>query len=65
MSYAVSAALQEAVFQCLSANAEVQALSGGAIHDAVPSGAVPRTYVALGPEEARIEAAYKRGRHER
>ncbi|WP_170428023.1 DUF3168 domain-containing protein [Ruegeria arenilitoris] len=53
MSYGVSAALQAAVFQKLSDDAEVNALSGGAIYDAVPAGAVPQTYVTLGPEEVR------------
>ncbi|WP_299982705.1 DUF3168 domain-containing protein [uncultured Ruegeria sp.] len=53
MSYGVSAALQAAVFQQLSGDAQVSTLSGGAIYDAVPAGTVPRTYVTLGPEEVR------------
>ncbi|RBW60206.1 DUF3168 domain-containing protein [Ruegeria sp. A3M17] len=53
MSYGVSAALQAAVFQQLSGDTRVNDLSGGAIYDAVPVGAVPQTYVALGPEEVR------------
>ncbi|MBO9444702.1 DUF3168 domain-containing protein [Ruegeria sp. R14_0] len=53
MSYGVSAALQAAVFQLLSDNAQVSALASGAIYDAVPAGAVPQTYVTLGPEEVR------------
>ena len=35
MSYGVSAALQAAVFQQLSGDAQVSTLSGGAIYDAV------------------------------
>ncbi|CUJ89143.1 hypothetical protein RUE5091_00826 [Ruegeria denitrificans] len=53
MSYGVSAALQAAVYQQLSGDAQVSTLSGGAIYDAVPAGAVPPTYVSLGPEEVR------------
>ena len=60
MSYGVSAALQAAVFQQLSANAEVSTQSGGAIYDAVPTGTVPETYVTLGPEEVR-EASDRSG----
>lgn len=53
MSYGVAAALQAAVFQQLSGDAQVGVLSGGAIYDAVPSGVLPQTYVTLGPEEVR------------
>ncbi|UAB90044.1 DUF3168 domain-containing protein [Ruegeria sp. SCSIO 43209] len=53
MSYGVAAALQAAVFQRLSGDAQVGSLSGGAIYDAVPSGVLPQTYVTLGPEEVR------------
>ena len=60
MSYGVSAALQAAVYQQLSANSDVVALSGGAIYDAVPAGAVPQTYVTLGPEDVR-EASDRSG----
>ena len=60
MSYGVSAALQAAVFQRLSADADVSAQSGGAIFDAVPTGQVPATYVTLGPEEVR-EASDRSG----
>ncbi|SFR04755.1 DUF3168 domain-containing protein [Poseidonocella sedimentorum] len=51
MSYGVSAALQAAVFQHLAADADISAATGGAIYDAMPPGAVPDTYVTLGPEE--------------
>lgn len=53
MSYAISAALQAAVYSHLSADAALAALVGGAIYDAVPAGALPETYVSLGPEEVR------------
>ncbi|WP_420586781.1 DUF3168 domain-containing protein [Ruegeria sp.] len=53
MSYGISAALQAAVYQQLSGDAQVSALSDDAIYDAVPAGSVPKTYVTLGPEEVR------------
>ena len=56
MSYGSSAALQAAVFTALTGDATVAALSGGAIHDALPPGPLPPLYVALGPERVR-EAA--------
>lgn len=51
MTYAVSAALQEAVYQALIADAALGALVGTAIYDAAPPGAAPGTYVSLGPED--------------
>ncbi|WP_170414298.1 DUF3168 domain-containing protein [Ruegeria atlantica] len=60
MSYGVSAALQAAVFKQISEDTQVDALSGGAIYDAVPVGSVPQTYVTLGPEEVR-EASDRSG----
>ncbi len=60
MSYGVAAALQAAVFQQLSGDADISAQSGGAIFDAVPTGQVPATYVTLGPEEVR-EASDRSG----
>ena len=54
MSYAVTAALQAAVFARLAGDAAVQAAVGAAVYDAVPpEPQLPLTYVALGPEEAR------------
>ena len=50
MSYAQSAALQVAVFQHLIGDPELAAI---AIHDALPTGPVPQTYVLLGAEDAR------------
>ncbi|MEY1555176.1 DUF3168 domain-containing protein [Yoonia sp. R2331] len=53
MSYAISSALQAAVFQRLSNDAALVALVSGNIFDAIPSGSVPAIYVALGPEKVR------------
>lgn len=53
MSYGVSAALQAAVFQRLQGDAQVAALSDGAVFDAAPPGPVPPLYVTLGPETVR------------
>ena len=53
MSYGVSAALQTAIFGALQADGALGALVGGAIFDAAPVGAVPSTYVTLGPEAVR------------
>lgn len=53
MSYGVAGALQEAIYQHLLADPGVTALVGGGVYDALPSGAVPETYVSLGPEEVR------------
>ncbi|WP_108484071.1 DUF3168 domain-containing protein [Oceaniglobus ichthyenteri] len=52
MSYAVSGPLQAAVYQHLLADAALGAIVGTAIYDAVPSGAVPATYITLGEEDA-------------
>ena len=60
MSYAVSAALQTAIFQALTADAALAALVGTDIYDAVPAGAVPPLYVSLGPETA-TDASDKTG----
>ena len=50
MSYGVSEALQAAVYQALVADPTLTSLVGTAIYDEAPSGAVPTTYVSLGPE---------------
>lgn len=52
MSYGVALALQVAVFEQLSAHADLAALIGDAIFDEVPAGAIPATYVAIGPDVA-------------
>ncbi len=51
MSYGMAAALQEAVYQTLLADAALGALVGTDIFDAAPPGTVPPIYVSLGPEE--------------
>lgn len=53
MSYAMSQALQVAVFARLSADSGLTELVGTAIFDALPPGDVPSLYVALGSEKAR------------
>ncbi|WP_420863755.1 DUF3168 domain-containing protein [Algirhabdus cladophorae] len=53
MSYGVSAALQQAVYQQLSNDASITALVGSAVYDTIPSGTLPDTYVSLGPEVVR------------
>ena len=53
MSYAATAALQEAVFTKLTMDAAVDMLTNGAIYDALPAGPVPPLYVSLGPERVR------------
>ena len=60
MSYAISAALQEAVYQTLAADISLSAMVGGAIYDALPSGTAPDLYISLGPETAR-DASDKTG----
>lgn len=53
MTYAVSAALQSAVYSALSNDAALALLVGGEIYDALPTGTLPETYVSLGREEVR------------
>lgn len=52
MTYAVSSALQTAVYDKLINDAPLVALVGSDIYDALPTGTPPNTYVSLGPEEA-------------
>ena len=53
MSYAISPSLQTAIFQQLYTDPTLVGLVGSQIFDAIPSGAVPDIYVALGPEKVR------------
>lgn len=53
MSYGVSAALQQAIYQRLTADTTLSTLVSGAIYDAVPAGIITGTYVSLGPEDVR------------
>ncbi|MEO0370070.1 MAG: DUF3168 domain-containing protein [Pseudomonadota bacterium] len=50
MSYAVSAALQAAVYQQLAGDVTLAGLVGTAIYDALPNGTLPSTYVLLGED---------------
>ena len=50
MSYALSSALQAAVYQALADDVALFAIVGDAIYDALPVGALPPMYVSLGPE---------------
>ena len=50
MSYAISPSLQTAIYDALLADPSLAALIGTDIYDAVPSGAIPETYVSLGDE---------------
>ncbi|WP_323782711.1 DUF3168 domain-containing protein [Thalassovita sp.] len=52
MSYGMTAALQQAVYQHLSSDAGVTALVGG-VFDEIPAGDLPPIYVSLGPETAK------------
>jgi len=53
VSYGAAAALQAAIYGRLTGHAALTDLVGDAIFDAIPAGAVPDLYVALGPERAR------------
>ena len=50
MTYALSAALQAAVFQQLYTDPEVVRHLGSHIYDALPFGTAPQLYAQLGPE---------------
>ncbi|MEL6467388.1 MAG: DUF3168 domain-containing protein [Pseudomonadota bacterium] len=54
MSYAVSAALQSAVFSAIASDTAVVEAVGSAVFDALPSGALPSLYISLGPESVRV-----------
>ena len=60
MSYAVTAALQTAIYQALVADATLAGLVGTAIYDAAPTGTLPSLYVSLGPEDV-ADASDKTG----
>ena len=53
MTYALSSALQQAVYTALAADPTLATLVGTSIFDAPPTGALPALYVSLGPEQAR------------
>ncbi|WP_425071042.1 DUF3168 domain-containing protein [Sagittula sp. S175] len=60
MTYALSGALQTAVYGLLQADPALETLVGEAIFDCPPAGTLPPLYVALGPERVR-EAGDKDG----
>ena len=60
MSYGMSSALQQAVFQRLQGDSALVALVGTDIFDAAPPGIVPETYVSIGPEDVK-DASDKSG----
>ncbi len=51
MSYATAAPLQAAIYARLAGDPGLQALVGAAIHDAVPPGTPPGTFVVVGEGE--------------
>jgi hypothetical protein len=53
MSYAMSGALQAAIYTALTTDAALNALVGNDIYDALPNGTLPETYVSLGRERVR------------
>lgn len=53
MTAAMGASVQEALYAMLTQDAAVQAATGGAIHDTLPSGALPALYVLIGEERIR------------
>ncbi len=53
MSYGAAAALQAAIYQHLAADSTLQGLIGANIHDDLPPGPVPGTFVSLGIEDVR------------
>ena len=53
MTYAVSSALQQAVYQTLSGDTGLAAIVGANIFDVAPSGSVPAIYVLMGAERVR------------
>ncbi|MEL6531712.1 MAG: DUF3168 domain-containing protein [Pseudomonadota bacterium] len=56
MTYALTDALQRAVFGALDQDATLSAMVGGCIHDAPPEGALPPIYVTLGEERVRARS---------
>ena len=53
MTYAVSYALQLAVYQILATNTNLSLLIDDNVFDAPPTGTIPQTYVLIGDEIAR------------
>lgn len=57
MTYAVSYALQLAVYQKLAGDAQEALLTNENLFDAPPSGTIPQTYVVIGDETARDKSS--------
>ncbi|MHA6325473.1 DUF3168 domain-containing protein [Roseivivax sp. CAU 1753] len=53
MSYALSDALQEALYTTLVNDPGLALEVGGHVYDALPAGPLPELYVSLGPEKVR------------
>ena len=66
MSYAVSSALQKAVFSALGAHVDLQNAVNGAIFDAIPKGVATELFVSLGPEtvKGRSDASAMGSQHD-
>lgn len=60
MTYALSEALQGAVYDLLQNDAGLTALVGDAVYDALPAGSLPETYVRLGSEKV-VDASDRSG----
>lgn len=65
MTYALAAALQQAVFSHLAADAAVTAALGSDLFDAMPTGSLPQIYGVLGSEEVldRSDTTVQGARH--
>ena len=65
MTYALASALQQSVFQHLTADAGVTAALGADLFDAMPTGSLPQIYAVLGSEEVldRSDASGPGARH--
>lgn len=56
MTYAVSPALQTAIFETLATDPTIASYVGDAVYDTVPSGPRPDLYVSLGSEQVRDQS---------
>ena len=61
MTFAVSGALQRAVYELLQADPGLTALVGDAVYDHVPAGEEPPLFVSLGPDEVRDRSTQTSG----
>ncbi|MBB5722065.1 hypothetical protein FHS72_001689 [Loktanella ponticola] len=56
MTYAVSGALQSAIYEALQTDPALTALVGDAVYDTVPAGPRAEVYVSLGAEQVRDQS---------